>query len=64
MVFKALFMWVLDVSSIEQPCTAMNLLSNPSIRSQGCYLRFVVGQEKTFLNQVKRVWTRRNLESM
>ena len=61
MAFKALFMWVLDASSIEQLYMVMSHLSNLSIRKLDFYLRFVVGQERRVQNLVKRVQTRRNL---
>jgi hypothetical protein len=64
MEFKALFMWVLDVSSIEQLYMVMSHLSNLSIRNQDFYLRSVVDRERRVQSLVKRAQTRRNLASM
>lgn len=64
MVFKVLFMSVLDVSSTGQRCMVMNLQLNPSIKNQGCCHHYVVVHERRVQNQVKRAQTRKNPASM
>jgi hypothetical protein len=64
MAFKARFMWVLDVSSIERLCMVMSHLSNLSIRKLEFYLHSVVDHGRRVQSLVKEVPTRRNLASM
>ena len=60
---KALYTWVQDVFSIEQPCMAMSLLSSLSIRNQDFCLHALVDRERRVLDQVERI-VRKNRASM
>jgi hypothetical protein len=64
MAFKALFMWVLDVSSIELLYMVMSPLLNPSIKRLELFLHFAVEIEKIAQNLARKAQKTRNLASM
>lgn len=64
MAFKDQFMWVLDVSLIEQHYMVMNLHSNLRTKKMGFSHPSAAGQGRKLLDQVKKALTKRNLASI